>query len=253
MSSQSPIVYSGSTTQKLGSGDVWSAKKLSATFLHQFNLRNYPFDRQKLQITFEDSGSSFEMLELTPHTSSGYDKGIVIDGWRLSGSSIKQDVKEYRSNFGNPSARDAKRFSRVILELELRRNAPWLFVKTSLGLFAAVFIAILGTLMSVKSDGVYAARITLSGGMLLAVVISHQFSDTKTGQTTAVTLIDSLHMLGIAVVALLFMMTFISRKLAVKRPNTTLTSRLDLFSFLTSAVVFGGLCLFLVFRAANPG
>ena len=243
---QLPINHSGFGSQELASGDVWCAKKVSATFLHQFNLQNYPFDRQRLRISFEDTDSNLGALQFAPDAMSGYDKDIVVEGWRLMGSRVAQTVKLYRSNFGNPSAPESERFSRIVLELEIQRDAPLLLLKATMGLFAAVFIAILSSLMSVKIDEIYAARITLNGGMLLATVISHQFSDSADGQTTAVTLIDSIHMLGIATVATLFMMTFISRKLMVNKPHAAVTKKVDMYSFILSAILFSGLCLLLV-------
>jgi hypothetical protein len=103
--------------------------------------------------------------------------------------------------------------------------------------------------MSTESDDLYSARLGLLGATLLAVVVNQQFADSKVGQTTTVTLIDSLHMLGFAVVFLLFISSIFSRKLHLSPISRLSPILFDRVLFGVSLGAFALLSLFLIWTA----
>jgi hypothetical protein len=213
LSSQFPLVYISQPSELLQKNTFYNQKKVQGTFLHDFNLAKFPFDRQKLKIYFEDSDSNIEELEFLSDKSSGFDPSISIDGWKIINIEARSDIKKYQTNFGNFSKPSDDQYSRIALEVEIKRDAPLIFLKITLGLFAAVLVAMFSTFMNAESDDLYSARLGLLGATLLAVVVNQQFADSKIGQTTTVTLIDSLHMLGFVTVFLLFIAAILSRRL----------------------------------------
>lgn len=238
LSSQFPHVYSGLSSEKMNSHTQYTQKKIQGTFLHDFDLENFPFDRQKLKIYFEDSESNLNDLKFIPDVATGSDEDIQIDGWRIDKVSLVGGVKEYKTNFGNTNKAEQDNYSRLEFEIELKRDAPLIFFKITLGLFAAVLVAMFSTFMPTESDDIFSARIGLLGGTLLAVVVNQQFADSKTGETTSVTLIDSLHMLGFSTVFILFIATIISRMLCDKYEKANLARKFDHVIFGISAFVF---------------
>jgi hypothetical protein len=249
ISSQFPHVYSGLSHDKVNAETQYTQKKIQGTFLHDFNLENFPFDRQKLKIYFEDSESNQADLKYLPDPSTGSDEDIRIDGWRIEKVSLVQGIKEYKTNFGNTAKADKDSYSRLEFEIELKRDAPLIFFKITLGLFAAVLVAMFSTFMPTESDDIFSARIGLLGGTLLAVVVNQQFADSKTGETTAVTLIDSLHMLGFSTVFILFIATILSRMLCDRYMQPKLARKFDHFSFGAAAIIFTGISVSMIVDA----
>lgn len=213
LSSQFPLVFIGQSTELLQKNTFYNQKKIQGTFLHDFDLAKFPFDRQKLKIYFEDSEFNIDNLEFISDRSSGFDPAISIDGWKIANIEAKSEIKKYQTNFGNFTKPSDDQYSRIVLEVVLKRDAPLIFLKITLGLFAAVLVAMFSTFMNSESDDLYSARLGLLGATLLAVVVNQQFADSKIGQTTTVTLIDSLHMLGFTTVFSLFIAAIFSRRL----------------------------------------
>ena len=238
LSSQSPVVIVGQSSEVMDKKTIYSQKKIQATFLNDFNLEHFPFDRQTLKIYFEDADLNNENLNFIVDPKSNYDHNISIDGWRILKVTTITDKKIYDTNFGNFLKPANDTYSRIALEITLARNAPFIFVKITLGLFAAVLIAMFSTFMESESDDQYSARLGLLGATLLAVVVNQQFADNKIGQTTTVTLVDSLHMVGFGTVFLLFLLAIISRKLHF-RPIWGINYKLfDRASFFFSLIFF---------------
>lgn len=238
LSSQSPHVYIGQSTDLLEGKTAYSQKKIQGTFLHDFDLAKFPFDRQRLKIYLEDTDADITKLEFKADPSSGYDPGISVDGWKIFNLKSYAVVKEYKTNFGNYTRDNDDKYSRIAIEIELKRDAPLIFFKITLGLFAAVLVAMFSTFMNSESDDIYSARLGLLGATLLAVVVNQQFADGKIGQTTTVTLIDSLHMLGFATVFLLFLGAIVSRHLHAKGAWGIGHLLFDRVLFVTSLTIF---------------
>lgn len=213
LSSQFPLVYIGQSSELLQKNTIYNQKKIQGTFLHDFDLAKFPFDRQNLKIYLEDSDFNIGKLEFESDKSSGFDPSISIDGWKIINIEARSEIKKYQTNFGDFTKPFDDQYSRVVLEVVLKRDAPLIFLKVTLGLFAAVLVAMFSTFMNSESDDLYSARLGLLGATLLAVVVNQQFADNKIGQTTTVTLIDSLHMLGFVTVFLLFIAAIFSRRL----------------------------------------
>lgn len=249
LSSQFPVIYIGQSTELLKGSTNYSQKKIQGTFLHDYDLAKFPFDRQKLKIYFEDANLNIEKIKFSSDPSSGFDPSIAIDGWKIMSIEAKADVKQYQTNFGNFTKPLDDKYSRVILEVVLKRDAPLIFLKIALGLFAAVLVAMFSTFMNVESDDLYSARLGLLGATLLAVVVNQQFADSKIGQTTTVTLIDSLHMLGFTTVFILFIAAIFSRKLIASPVLGVTNTIFDRLSFFISLIIFSALS-FILIRAA---
>jgi len=249
LSSQFPLMYIGQSSEILPGKIYYSQKKVQGTFLHDYELAKFPFDRQRLKIYFEDADLNLQQLKFISDKASGFDPEISIDGWKIVNIEARSDVKQYQTNFGNETKVGDDQYSRVILEIILKRDAPLIFLKITLGLFAAVLVAMFSTFMNAESDDLYSARLGLLGATLLAVVVNQQFADGKIGQTTTVTLIDSLHMLGFTTVFILFIAAIFSRRLHSSPIGNMTHTVFDRFSFVISLGIFT-LLSFVLIRSA---
>jgi hypothetical protein len=249
LSGKFPHTYTGKNKDTIGSGIEYSQKKLSGTFLHDFDLRNFPYDRQILKVSLEDTEKTSDLLKFTADNQSGFDDSITIDGWKINSVKVYSHEKEYLTNFGNPRGEPSQKYSRIFLEIDIKRDASLIFFKVTVGLFAAILVALLSSFMPVNSDDIFSARIGLLGGTLLAVVVNQQFADAKSGETTVVTLVDLLHMLGFACVFTLFLGTIFSRYLSSKANRDGASRSIDLSMFVIVLVAFSGLSLYWIISA----
>ena len=102
------------------SEEYWSRQKVRATVLHDWDLSNFPFDRQALQIDLRlaDSGA----LAYRPdETESGFSDDIAPDGWRVTDFEIEERAVEYATTFGDPDAPAAA--ARTMYSSRSRSNA----------------------------------------------------------------------------------------------------------------------------------
>ena len=245
-SSEFPRIFSNQNTEILNQKTILQQKKVQSVFLHDFNLENFPFDTQNLQISFEDGLLNSSLLEYQPDNTSGFDKAISIDGWKIKSVNLRNDIKNYDSNFGNFTAPNKESYSRVVLEILIERDAPFIFFKLIMGLFLAVFVALCSCFMPTVSEDIFSGRMGLLGGTLLAAVVNQQFADSKQGDTTAVTLIDMLHILGMLTIMILLILTSISRFLSQKEYFPFSSIKLDRVSFIVMTSFFIGFGLYIV-------
>lgn len=205
-----PLHTFGEYTEELPDSTVFSIRKLRGTFLHDYDLKNFPYDRQILKIIFESTEDSLK-YNFAADPESDYDRLIKIPGWDIKSVKLTPTERVYGTTFGYPPGKKDASYSSVLVEIELSRNSPLLFWKITIGLFVAVVIALLSWSLSLTRDELFGARLALLGGSLLAAVLNQQFADSKAGETTVVTVIDSIHFFGIVVIGAVFVSTVVLR------------------------------------------
>ena len=139
------------------------------------------------------------------------------------------------------------------MDIELERDDKFVFFKITLGLFAAVFVALFSNFMSSANADIYSNRVGLVGASLLAVVVNQQFADQKIGQSTTVTLVDMLHMIGFCTVFIIFMGSLISRKLSLTKNAKFSPKEFDLITFIVMTILYVSANIFIISRAINNG
>jgi hypothetical protein len=251
LSSQVPHFSEILDTKRLKNGDYYTQRKISGTFVHDYNLTNFPFDTQRLMVNFEDSDLNKQSLQFITDPTSGFDKDISIDGWNILNVTVRSVSKEYDTNFGDTSKPSVDEYSRVIVDIELERDDKFIFFKITLGLFAAVFVALFSNFMSSANADIYSNRVGLVGASLLAVVVNQQFADQKIGQSTTVTLVDMLHMVGFCTVFIIFIGSLISRKLSLARNVRFSPKEFDAITFVIMTILYVSVNIYLIYRAIH--
>jgi hypothetical protein len=223
-----PIDASLKYKENLNNSISFENRKIRGTFLHDFNLSLFPFDKQVLRFSVEGTDSTEKMnFFLSPY--SGFNKSILISGWHINDFKLlKTDVK-HNTNFGYPKFDVDVKYPLIVAEIELVRDSPYLFLKLSIGLFIAVLIAALSSAMNVRNNDLYGSRVALLGGALLAAVLNQQFADSKAGGITSITLIDLIHLVGISMIGCLFIATILFRYLCTKEGWKLKIQKIDVF------------------------
>ena len=195
-------------------GDVeWASEKVKGTFLQDFDISTFPFDRHDLKIVLEESiTASDELMFEVDAQNSTIDPKIVLEGWQITGFKLEPQTNKYLSKFGDPEPGSATSYSRIVATISLKRADNNIFIKTTMGLYIAIAIMLIAFFMRTDLDDVFSGRIGLMVGMVFAIVISQQSSETSIGKSITMTLVDRLHMYGLAFVFVAIALSLISRR-----------------------------------------
>lgn len=211
--------------------------KINATIINQFNVKNFPFDKQKVLLGL-DLTDLYE-YNFTLDTNSKLRPESVL-GWRLDTSFAQVRQSDYNSNFGNYLSDERLVFHGLDLELILSRDAWSLFFKSFLTLFIAILLASLSLFFPNRCSE---EKTGLIVGSLFTVVGNKYFNDGNL-PLTIFNLSDKLHLFTIAMITGLTLYAVIEQRLRLKDNYRT-----DKFMFLGFNLFFFFGVLFFVFAA----
>jgi hypothetical protein len=237
-------------------GDVsWSQRKLTGTFHHQWDLGNYPFDRHALAIILEEGIEEEPAVSYEADAAnSGFGLEEAVEGWRIRSMRLEAESATYATNFGDPAAfGPASRFGRLRAVLELERSDWTGFAKLTAALYAGFLICLIGCLVPVNAT-TFAPRVTLLVASLFAMVINMRSASAALGSEHGLTLIDKLHVAGLAYVVTITAATVLVR-LRIEHADRGegdrhKLARLDHRSCIVPAVIFVVLNVGLLLQAA---
>ena len=189
----------------------WSRLKARATVLHDWDVTDFPFDRQTLTLDLGLAGSGAPACSVD-RTGSGYDKGIAPEGWRIYAFDVGRQTRENATDFGDPSPSGKSEQEHVLVTVELQRDSVVGFVKLVAGVYAAIGIAMLSFLMAPEQATVFSGRMAVLVGALFATVVNMQVSNTVLGYPEEVSLVDKIHILALAYVFVATLMAVVARR-----------------------------------------
>ena len=232
-----PLDISLKYQENLDDSKSFENRKIRATFLHDYNLELFPFDKQILRFNIEGTDSTDELVFI-PSSNSGISSSIQISGWQINSFKIIPSSIDHGTNFGYPQYTSTVKYPLITVEVELIRDRFFIFFKLIIGLLVSVLIASLSSTISVYNDDLYGSRISIIGGSLLAAVLNQQFADTKSDAINTITLVDSIHLIGILTIGCLFISSIIFRFVSEKIDKKSNLLKIDLFFGLASFTLF---------------
>lgn len=230
---------------------LWSRQKVRATVLHDWNLSNFPFDRQVLQIDLRLAESS-ALANRQDEAESGYGEDIAPDGWRVTDFEIEQRSVAYATTFGDPDASGGSTQEHLRVTLQVERENATGFFKMISGVYAAIALGCLSFLMTPEQPTVFSGRITLLAAALFAIVVNLQVSDAMLGSQEEVALVHEIHILAMVYVFVAALLAIVSRK-GYESGHKDLAKRRDLVGLCVFALSFVVLNMTLIFAAAVAG
>lgn len=187
----------------------WSRLKARATVLHDWDVRDFPFDRQNLTLDLGIAGSDTPACGVD-RAGSGYDKGIAPEGWRIVAFDVERHTRENATDFGDPARSGRSAQELVLVTVELERESMVGFVKLVAGVYAAIAIALLSFLMAPDQAPVFSGRMMVLVGALFATVVNMQVGNSLLGSPEAVSLVDKIHIVALAYVFVAAAMAVVS-------------------------------------------
>lgn len=180
------------TTIDSSGGDYFLQMKLQCVMKDNWNIQNFPFDKQRLWFSIENSQFDASELVFSRDTlGKNYDPRFTLRGWVIDSFLTSTSVKMYESAFGAPSIDTAHtEYGSYRAKINLSRNARDLFWKMFLGMYISFLITYI--CFFIHADNID-SRFGLSVGALFAVIGNKYVVESSLPESTTFTLVDLLH------------------------------------------------------------
>ncbi len=185
------VVKSFSTIDSSGE-QIYLLMKLQCVMKDSWKITNFPFDSQKLRLSFENSQFDSKSLVFAADTfGNNYDPRFTLSGWNIDSFDVSVGIKKYETAFGDTSFKTPhSEYSAYKVRIGIRRDAFGLFWKMFLGMYAAFLIAFV--CFFIHADSIE-ARFGLSVGALFAAIGNKYIIDSALPESSTFTLVDTLH------------------------------------------------------------
>jgi hypothetical protein len=189
---QAKTVEKSFSTVDSSGEQVYMQMKLQCVMKDSWRIENFPFDRQTLRLSIENSQFDSRSLIFIPDTvGNHFDPRFTLRGWTIDSCIISTGIKAYETGFGDTSLeKPHTEYSSFRVRLGIKRDASGLFWKMFLGMYIAFLIAYV--CFYIHSDGMD-SRFGLSVGSLFAVIGNKYIIDSSLPESTSFTLVDTLH------------------------------------------------------------
>ncbi len=238
---------SGETDEKRGDINYLTVR-LNATIKQEWQVTDFPFDEQRIEIMIEDFDKDVSKLVFAADTiASKIDKKVHIDGWKIKGFGIKTDDHVYETNYGDPdiALNEFSAYSRIVIYFTIEREGKGLFFKLFVGLFISVLISLLTFFINPLDLD---PRFGLSVGAIFAAIASQYVITSTLPQNESLTLVDILHDISFIYIFLCILVSTISLHY-MKIGREALSQKLDRYSFFLFAISYIILIIYFVARA----
>lgn len=206
------LLYPESDQHFMGSPDFYKindstyqevTRLVENVYPHKWNLRNYPFDTQKLRIVFRtvEDTSFVRLKESSVYKSKMYgDFPDLMDGFKIKG------IKATNNFFKSPTIIEISEneeresiFEELIFNIEIDREGSFLYFKLFFGAFLSFIISFLVFFIDKK---MFETRITLSLGGIFGAVGNKYFVESSMPEIQVLTKADLINNLVILLIIL---------------------------------------------------
>ena len=214
--------------------------KLQCVMKDSWKISNFPFDRQTLRFSIENSQYDSRSLVVVADTvGQHFDSRFTLRGWSVDSCILTTGIKVYETGFGDESlAKPHTEYSAFKMRLSIKREANGLFWKMFLGMYIAFLIAYV--CFYIHADGMD-SRFGLSVGSIFAVIGNKYIIDSALPESTTFTLVDSLH--GLTLFFIFSIITATAYSLVLVKQNQV--KKAKRFDMIAAQVV---LLLYLLFN-----
>jgi hypothetical protein len=213
-------------------GGSWSYVLLTGKFRHNWDVRNYPFDRHELVLDIEDADTSADQLGYSADTDESVASDhIQLDTYKVIGLTVHADVQAYRTSFGNPHlSQGIWRAPRFTIHLFLKHNTYLRFFNMIIPIFAAFAIAFLTFFLNMDTPPAMAGRLGMLGTSLFAVVLNLRAVSDVLGNVDGITLVDKMHIACLLFIVIALLVTVRSWQLHHVKAEARVVRRLNYWS-----------------------
>ena len=240
------VKVTSSLDTTLQRGDQWwSLRKITGTFRQDFDLSNYPFDRQTLTIDTEEAVLYASDLTFTADAAgSKVDPELKLKNWKIDSFSISAGEVTHPTSYGDPDLVGAdSTYAQLKLEIGLQRG-----VHTA-DFLKATFVVYIATLLALVSLMVFDGRVGLLGAATFTVVLSFVSLDRLLGPHDELYLLDKIHFAALGVIAVAGAWGVRSSRVVSLGADKARVHKLDAWAALALLAVYGLVNVVLVVSA----
>lgn len=225
--------------------DVYMLMKLQCVMKDSWSIKNFPFDKQRLWFSMENSQYDATSLVFVADTvGENFDPRFVLRGWQIDSFTLSTGTKAYETAFGDPELEKPHMdYSSFRVKVSLHRDASDLFWKMFLGMYAAFLISFI--CFFIHADNID-SRFGLSVGALFAVIGNKYVVESSMPEATSFTLVDALH--GVTLLFIFIVVTTSVYSLQLAKANKL--KQANRFDYI-SAIIFLTLYVLVNFYLIN--
>ncbi len=211
----SELVTTSFSTIDTSGGQVYLLMKMQCEMKDSWKINDFPFDRQNLRLSIENSQYDSKSLVFAPDTlGKHFDSRFTLIGWDIDSFQISVGKRIYETTFGDPALTvPHAEYSAFKVKIGIERSAVGLFWKMFLGMYIAFLIAYV--CFYIHADGID-SRFGLSVGALFAVIGNKYIIDSALPESKTFTLVDTLHGITLFFILAVITATTYSMNLAKK-------------------------------------
>lgn len=198
------VNFDANLADSLGN-NKWVQLKITSVIKQKWSVNDYPFDQQHLSVIIENSTYDSRTVVFIPDTAGQYfDPDFVVEGWKITKFKVSTGTSHYATGFGDSSLEKPESdYSKIIVEIDIERDAWGLFFKLFLGMYVSFAIAY----VSLWIDPEHAeSRFALPVGGLFTAVGNKYIIDSYLPESSNFTMVDILH--GITFIAIFIIVVF---------------------------------------------
>ncbi len=230
-------------------GDIsYNSIRIDATIKQEWQVSDFPFDKQKIEIIIEDFDKDNQKLVfIADTTASKIAKEVHVEGWVIKNFGISVKNHTYETNYGDPDIplNEYSAYSRATLHFTIEREGKGLFFKLFIGLFISVLMSLLTFFINPLDLD---PRFGLSVGAIFAAIASQYVITSTLPQNESLTLVDILHDISFIYIFLCILISTISLHL-VKHGQIAKSQKIDRVCFFTFAITYIILVTYFVGKA----
>jgi hypothetical protein len=178
--------------------------KIEATMKDNWQIANFPFDRQTLNMTIEnakfdntDKNYVFKVDTVGQH----YGQRFSIASWNIDKLILADSARKYQTYFGENKKKVLEKnknkpavsvYPNFRMRLLISRDYFSLFIKMFLGMYIAFLISYLCFFIHIDNTD---SRFQLSVGSLFAAIGNQYLINSSLPESTSFTLVDKLHLI----------------------------------------------------------
>lgn len=185
-------------------GVTWSSREIFAIVRQQWDLINYPFDTQTLELQMEEAELEASALVYAPDSANtAYNPTIDIDGWRITEFSLDPSTATYSTTYGDPDLPpgSGSEFSRLTLNIGIDRTELSSFFKLTAIVYAAFLLVLISYFLHLDNIHPMSSQIGLLASALFATAINMRSVQSDLGSEGGLALIDKIHILVLISIA----------------------------------------------------
>ncbi|MEZ2443566.1 hypothetical protein AB6805_17700 [Chitinophaga sp. RCC_12] len=173
-------------------GRIYLLMKLQCVMKDSWRINNFPFDRQRLRFSIENSQFDAKSLVFSVDSlGKHFDPRFTLRGWVIDSFRINTGIKAYETAFGDENiGRPHTEYSNFTVRIGINRDATQLFWKMFLGMYVSFLIAYI--CFYIHPDNID-SRFGLGVGSLFAAIGNKYIIDSSLPDSTTFTLVDTLH------------------------------------------------------------